>query len=116
MTIQSTETFGPVIALAEFDGSNASAVRLANATDYGLAAYVYTSDMERARRVASQIRAGQVGINCYSLFHAHAECPWVGHKGSGFGYHSGADGWRQFSVPRSLVFAGEIPPATMSKL
>ena len=66
--------------------------------------------MGRAQRVAQGIRSGQVGINCYSLFHADPNCPWVGHKGSGFGYHSGADGWRQFSVPKSLVFDRAVPP------
>jgi succinate-semialdehyde dehydrogenase/glutarate-semialdehyde dehydrogenase len=109
MTIQSSETFGPVVALAQFDGSEAEAVRLANDTEYGLASYVYTTDMAKAQRVAKSIRSGQVGINCYSLFHADINCPWVGHKGSGFGYHSGADGWRQFSVPKSLVFDSPVP-------
>ena len=84
-------------------------MRLANDTEYGLAAYVYTSDAAKARRVAAGIHAGQVGINCYSLFHAQPECPWAGHKGSGFGYHSGADGWRQFSVPKSFVYTVALP-------
>jgi acyl-CoA reductase-like NAD-dependent aldehyde dehydrogenase len=110
MMIQTNETFGPVVALAAFDGSEAEAVKLANDTEYGLASYVYTGDMQRAGRVSSRIRAGHVGINCYSLFHANAACPWVGHKGSGFGYHSGPDGWRQFSVPKSVVFEGPVPP------
>jgi len=109
MQIQTNETFGPVVALATFDGSEAEAVRLANDTEYGLAAYVYTKDMSRAKRVCSGIRAGQVGVNCYSLFHANVACPWVGHKGSGFGYHSGYDGWRQFSLPKSLVFETARP-------
>jgi len=85
MGIQHNETFGPVVALASFDGSEAAAVELANDTEYGLAAYVYSSDLAKAGRVAGGIKAGQVGINCYSLFHAQPECPWVGHKGSGFG-------------------------------
>jgi acyl-CoA reductase-like NAD-dependent aldehyde dehydrogenase len=109
MKIQTNETFGPVVALASFDGTEAEAVRLANDTEYGLAAYVYTKDMGAAKRVAAGIRAGQVGVNCYSLFHANVACPWVGHKGSGFGYHSGYDGWRQFSVPKSIVFESALP-------
>ena len=51
----------------------------------------------------------QVGINSYPLATAPLECPWSGAKGSGFGYHSGADGWRQFSVPKSLVFTVPLP-------
>lgn len=85
MRIQQAETFGPVVALAVFDGSEHEAARLANDTEYGLAAYVYTSDMAKAQRVSARIRAGQVGVNCYSLFNANGACPWVGHKGSGFG-------------------------------
>lgn len=106
MDIQRHETFGPVVSLATFDGSEEEAVRLANDTEYGLASCVYTSDMSRATRVARLINSGQVGINCYSLDNAHLACPWVGHKCSGFGYHSGRDGWRQFSVPKSIVFTG----------
>jgi acyl-CoA reductase-like NAD-dependent aldehyde dehydrogenase len=60
MPIQTDETFGPVVAIASFDGSEASAIALANDTEYGLAAYVYTTDMERAKRVGAAIRAGQV--------------------------------------------------------
>ena len=40
-----------------------------------------------------------------ALINAAAQCPWAGQKGSGFGYHSGEDGWRQFSSPKSLVYA-----------
>jgi len=104
MEIQRVETFGPVVALSTFDGSESEAIRLANDSEYGLSSYVYSTDLGKAARVARQIRSGQVGINCYSIAHAKMECPWVGHKGSGFGCHSGTDGFRQFSVPKSLVF------------
>ena len=109
MDIQHLETFGPVVSLSTFDGSEEEAVRLANDTEYGLASSVYTTDIEKARRVARKIKAGQVGINCYSIDNADLRCPWVGHKSSGFGYHSGKDGWRQFSVPKSLVFTEPMP-------
>ena len=105
--ISHTETFGPVVAISSFDGTEASAIRLANDTAYGLAAYVYTRDLDKARRVAMGIKAGQVGINNYSLAMAPITCPWVGAKGSGFGHHSGVDGWQMFSVPKSLVFNSE---------
>ena len=58
---------------------------------------------------AAGIKAGQVGINNYPLFNAHGTLPWVGHKGSGFGYHSGFDGWRQFSVPKSIIMTDPVP-------
>ena len=60
MPIQHCETFGPVVAIGTFDGSEASALALANESEYGLAAYVYTTDMEKAKRVGTAIRAGQV--------------------------------------------------------
>lgn len=109
MLIQTAETFGPVCAISTFDGSEAEAAKLANDTEYGLASYVYTSDLKKGSRVARKIRSGQVGINCYSLIAAQPKCPWVGHKMSGFGAHSGMDGFRSFSVPKSLVFTTTAP-------
>jgi acyl-CoA reductase-like NAD-dependent aldehyde dehydrogenase len=47
---------------------------------YGLASCVYTQDLEKARRVASRIQAGQVGINCYAIENMNVACPWVGHR------------------------------------
>ena len=110
MAIQREETFGPVVAIAGFDGTEAEAVRLSNDTEYGLSACVYSGDVERATRVSQRIRAGQVGVNNYPMLNAALTCPWVGHKGSGFGYHSGPDGWRQFSMPQSIVHAGPVDP------
>jgi succinate-semialdehyde dehydrogenase/glutarate-semialdehyde dehydrogenase len=110
MDMYRDETFGPVVSLTSFDGSEEEGIRLANDTVYGLGSAVYTSDMERARRVANAIQAGQVGINCYSLENMDIACPWVGHKQSGFGYHSGQEGFHQFSVPKSLIYApGQAP-------
>jgi len=109
--IHRSETFGPLVVITEFDGSEAEGVRLANDSEFGLAAYVYSQDLSKARRVAMDIKAGQVGINNWSLGKAPLRCPWVGAKGSGFGFHSGTDGWRQFSVPKSLIFdeVGMVP-------
>jgi acyl-CoA reductase-like NAD-dependent aldehyde dehydrogenase len=102
--IHRVETFGPLVVLSEFDGSEGAAIACANDSEYGLAAYVYTQDLAKAQRVALRIKAGQVGINAWSLAKAPMKCPWIGAKGSGFGFHSGTDGWRQFSVPKSLIF------------
>jgi acyl-CoA reductase-like NAD-dependent aldehyde dehydrogenase len=104
MRVYREETFGPVVSLIPFDGSEEEAIRLANDTEYGLSSSLYTSDTDRAERVAMAINAGQVGINCYSLEHMDVGCPWVGHKSSGFGYHSGSEGFHQFSIPKSLVY------------
>ena len=76
MSIQKVETFGPIIAISTFNGSEEDAIALANDTEYGLTACVYTVDLEKASRIARRIRAGQVGINCYSPDEAHLKCPW----------------------------------------
>jgi succinate-semialdehyde dehydrogenase/glutarate-semialdehyde dehydrogenase len=110
MQMYREETFGPVVALTPFDGSEETAIRLANDTEYGLASCVYTQDLEKARRVASRIHAGQVGINCYALENMSVFCPWVGHKMSGFGFHSGEEGFYNFSVPKSIIYTPEESP------
>jgi len=73
-------TFGPVVSISKFDGSETEAVRLANDSKYGLASSLYSQDLEKAKRIASKIHAGQVGINCYPLNHMNVACPWVGHS------------------------------------
>ena len=104
MRLYDEETFGPVVALTPFSGSAEDAIRLANEdSPYGLASAVYTQDEVLAQRVASQIQAGQVGINCYALEHMDVACPWVGHKESGYGYHSGRQGFENFSLPKSII-------------
>jgi acyl-CoA reductase-like NAD-dependent aldehyde dehydrogenase len=97
------ETFGPVVSLSAFDGDEAEAVRLANATRYGLGANVYTGDGERGLRVARRIRSGQVGVNRYLAGSSRA--PWVGARESGFGFLGGVEGYRQFTVPKSISIA-----------
>jgi succinate-semialdehyde dehydrogenase/glutarate-semialdehyde dehydrogenase len=99
------ETFGPLVCLTSFDGSEEEAIRLANDTDFGLAGSVYTQDLDKAERVASSIQAGQIGINCYSLENMDVACPWVGYKHSGLGFHSGEEGFHHFSMPKTLVCA-----------
>jgi len=103
MELNRAETFGPVVALSRFDGSEAESIRLANDTEYGLGSAVYSGDLEKAGRIAASIQAGQVGINCYPLAQMDINCPWVGHKASGFGYHSGIEGFNNFSIPKTIV-------------
>lgn len=111
MKIYREETFGPVVSLIPFDGTESTAICLANESQYGLASSVYTLDLAKAERVANSIHAGQVGINCYSIENMDVGCPWVGHKQSGYGYHSGPEGFQQFSVPKSLVFNPTVTQA-----
>jgi acyl-CoA reductase-like NAD-dependent aldehyde dehydrogenase len=109
MKMYREETFGPVVSLTKFDNSEVEAVRLANDTEYGLGSCIYTNDLEKAARVANQIEAGQVGINCYAIENMDVACPWVGHKQSGYGYHSGKEGFHNFSIPKTIVYADAIP-------
>jgi len=96
------ETFGPTVvinAVADLD----DAVARANATDYGLGAAVFTKDAGKGERVAARLRAGVVTINSVLGFAAVGALPFGGVKGSGFGRIHGADGLREFSVPKSIA-------------
>ena len=84
MTIAREEIFGPVLSVIEFD-TEAEAVALANDTPYGLAASLYTDDLNVAHRVARDLRAGVVGVNAYA--EGDMTTPFGGYKLSGFGGH-----------------------------
>lgn len=97
MDIMRDETFGPVACVARFREVD-EAVRLANDTPFGLGAVVFSGDAERAGAVARRLEAGMIGINkgCGGA----AGTPWVGAKQSGYGFHSGREGHRQFTQTR----------------
>ncbi len=84
MTIAREEIFGPVLSVIEFE-TEAEAVAIANDTPYGLAASLYTEDLNIAHRVARELRAGVVGVNAYS--EGDMTTPFGGYKLSGFGGH-----------------------------
>ena len=84
MRIAREEIFGPVLSVIEFD-TEAEAVAIANDTPYGLAASLYTHDLDRAHRVARDLKAGVVGVNAYS--EGDMTTPFGGYKQSGFGGH-----------------------------
>ncbi|MFD1662821.1 5-carboxymethyl-2-hydroxymuconate semialdehyde dehydrogenase [Streptomyces caeni] len=81
------EIFGPVVAVAPFDDEG-EAVELANATEYGLAAYVWTSDLKRGHRVAHAVESGMVWINSHNV--RDLRTPFGGVKASGLGREGGA--------------------------
>jgi acyl-CoA reductase-like NAD-dependent aldehyde dehydrogenase len=97
MPIMREETFGPVACIMRVPDDDA-AVRLANDTPFGLGAAVFGGDRARAEGVARQLTAGMIGINqgCGGASGA----PWVGARQSGYGWHSGKAGHRQFTQPR----------------
>ena len=86
MSIAREEIFGPVGTIIEFD-SEEQAIELANDSDYGLAATVWTSQIARAHKVAGALQVGAVGVNCWSPLDANL--PWGGLKSSGIGREGG---------------------------
>ena len=91
MAVMREETFGPVLPIMSFKTDD-EAVRLANDSDYGLTASVWTSDLSRGKRIAEQIEAGTVTINEVLYTHSIAQTPWSGVKQSGFGSTHGRAG------------------------
>ncbi len=102
LPIMRDETFGPVACIQRFSNDE-EAVALANDTPYGLGAVVFGSDPERSEGVARQLEAGMVGIN-RGVGGARG-APWVGAKQSGYGFHSGPEGHRQFAQVRIVSAA-----------
>jgi len=89
MQVCRTETFGPVAPVIRFQ-SEAEAIRLANDTEYGLAAYFFTRDMARTWRVAEALEYGMVGVNAGVI--STEVAPFGGVKQSGLGREGGAEG------------------------
>ena len=95
------EVFGPVLAAMPFD-DEADAIRLANGTDYGLLAAVWTENAGRLQRVAKAVRAGQVFMNCYGAG-GGVELPFGGTKRSGHGREKGLLALEEMSTTKTLV-------------
>ena len=101
MTIAQEEIFGPVLCVITYDSED-EAIRIANDSRYGLHASVLGTDLQRARRVASQIRAGRVVINGMT---DDPQAPWGGFKYSGFGREYGQYGIEAFLETRAILEA-----------
>ncbi|MEM8555652.1 MAG: aldehyde dehydrogenase family protein [Pseudomonadota bacterium] len=98
MDVFHQEVFGPVLTMTPFE-SEEDAIRLANASDYGLAGYIQTADPNRQRRVAERLRVGMVQINGRSRAPG---APFGGVGQSGFGREAGLWGIRAFQVVKSV--------------
>jgi aldehyde dehydrogenase (NAD+) len=96
------EVFGPVLSIIPFEDET-DAVKLANSTDYGLVAGIWTHDGGRQMRVAKKMRCGQVFVNGYGAG-GGIELPFGGVKKSGHGREKGIEALREFSQAKTIVF------------
>jgi len=102
MTISREEIFGPVLCMLSYEGEQ-DAVRIANDTPYGLAAYVQSGNPVRARKVAAKLRAGSIFVN-YPEWDARA--PFGGYKQSGNGREAGRQGLAEYLEVKAIVGHG----------
>jgi acyl-CoA reductase-like NAD-dependent aldehyde dehydrogenase len=87
MRIVQEEVFGMLMSVLTFKDEE-EVIRRANATQYGLAAGIYTNNIKRGHRMANSLHAGNIWINNYNV--GHVELPWGGHKQSGIGMENGS--------------------------
>src|SRR6202051_3983102 len=106
------EIFGPVLAAMTFRTPR-EAVELANNTVYGLAACVWSENVNVALHTAAQIKAGVVWVNCTNLF--DASCGFGGYRESGFGREGGREGLLEYLEPAWFKNAPLLPPGRKSQ-
>jgi succinate-semialdehyde dehydrogenase/glutarate-semialdehyde dehydrogenase len=106
MAVFREETFGPVAAVTRAR-DEAEAIELANSSDYGLGASVWSNDLDRARRVAARVDAGMVFVN--SIVFSDARLPFGGKKRSGYGRELGEFGIKEFVDVKSVAVHAPAP-------
>ena len=99
MTVAREEIFGPVLSVIPIE-SEEEVVRQANYTPYGLAAAVWTKDVQRAHRVAHALKAGTVWINAYRAISFTA--PFGGYKESGIGRENGLEALHEYTQLKTV--------------
>ena len=102
MTIYREETFGPIAPIIVFDDED-EVVKMANDTEYGLAAYVYTNDIKKAWNTVEKLRFGIIGVN--DINPTAAAAPFGGVKESGLGREGGAEGIGEYLETKLIGFA-----------
>ena len=101
-TTNQQEIFGPVVTIQPFD-SDREAIELANGTEYGLSASVWTQDIQRAHTLADQLEAGVVWVNTW--LHRDLRTPFGGFKQSGVGREGGLESMRFWTQPKNICIA-----------
>jgi acyl-CoA reductase-like NAD-dependent aldehyde dehydrogenase len=99
MAVAQTEIFGPVVVAIPFD-TEEEAIAIANDSEFGLAGAVWTQNVARAHRVASQVRAGTFWINTYKVINVAS--PFGGYDASGYGRSSGTDALHEYTQVKSV--------------
>ncbi|RLL43819.1 aldehyde dehydrogenase family protein [Oceanobacillus piezotolerans] len=112
MRIVQEEIFGPVLVIQVFE-TEEEAIELANGTDFGLAAAVFTNDGAKAQRVIRQLQAGITWINTYHP--TFNEAPWSGYKQSGIGGDLGTYGFEEYLYKKQVNIALEVKPSGFYK-
>jgi aspartate-semialdehyde dehydrogenase len=102
MQISCEETFGPVASIASFDNED-EALELANDTEYGLVAYLFTHDNSRILRLSEYLEYGMVAVNCVKI--TGAPIPFGGFKQSGLGREGGHEGITEFTEVKYVCMA-----------
>ena len=106
MTIAKEEIFGPVLSILGYETVD-QAIEIGNDSEYGLAAYVQAGDLEKARKVAAKLRAGQVSINGGG---GDLMAPFGGYKMSGNGREWGDYGFHEFLETKAILGYAPTPP------
>ena len=101
MRIVQEEIFGPVVAALPFSAVDEQLIKQANDSVYGLAAGVWTRDINKAHQIASRIKAGTVWINCYNVF--DAALPFGGYKQSGWGREMGSAVLENYTEAKAIT-------------
>lgn len=105
MRVAREEIFGPVLSVLTFRDEE-EAVRIANGTEYGLAAFVWTRDLARGMRLTKRIDAGQVYVNCFSSGDSPM-LPFGGFKSSGYGREKGVEALRTYTQVKNVCISTE---------
>lgn len=98
--VMQEETFGPLLTLSRFQ-SEAAALAMANATDYGLAAYLFTNDAARIHRLVERLHFGTIGVNDTRII--HPGLPFGGQGESGIGRENGSEGIDEYLETKAAV-------------